>query len=177
LLSQWRSYTPHGKGVSLELSSDKVNELLLSSEVKLIKCVYEYEEQRKIIGGLIDEILNRFNNRIDNASYHDYIKTFYDEIYFILASIKHDAFKEEREWRLVSKLSGSFKSTELKFREGSSMISPYIEIPLLSKSYFESVRLGPSQHQNLSFSSLSMFTTNNELCRCVINSQVPYREW
>ncbi|VFQ46874.1 DUF2971 domain-containing protein [Desulfoluna butyratoxydans] len=185
LLSQWRSYTPHGKGLCLEFSPDKIIELLSKSSLSLVKCKYNWEHQQITINSLIEELLNSFKTQAPKASsnrhiaecYYDYIGSFYDEIYFILASIKDEAFREEKEWRFLIKLQEDLTNEKLKFREGSSMISPYTEIKLHSKPYFESITLGPSPHSNLSFSSLCMLTTNKNLCRCVKNSSIPYREW
>lgn len=187
LLSQWRSYTPHGKGVNLQFSIDKINKLLASNKnTFLVKCIYDEAEQTDLIGNFIDELVIRFRinaskafnpNRHISECYFDYINTFYNEVLFILASLKHEAFKEEKEWRLVTRLNGNFKSEELCFREGASMIAPYIKISLLEKPYFDFVTLGPSQHKDLSFKSLMMFTSKHGLCPTVVGNNTPYREW
>ena len=54
----------------------------------------------------------------------------------------------------------------------------YIELGLgESRPLFKKVILGPSQHQNLSMSALSMFLGNKKLSNNTVNSGIPYREW
>lgn len=186
LLSQWRSYTPHGKGVSLEFSPDKVNEIARISEMKIAKCIYNTHEQEEIIGVLIEKLLINFRqqlpdidvtNKHPSQCYYDFINQYASDIYQVLAIIKHGAFQEESEWRLISHYIPKFKDPRLKFREGASMIVPYIELPLGSKPFFNNIILGPSQHQNLSMSGLSMFMSNQGISSQLTNCQIPYREW
>lgn len=186
LLSQWRSYTPHGKGVSLEFSPSKVNEIARNSDMKIAKCVYEPAEQKEVIGILIDKLLANFRlelptmditNKPPNECYFDFIRQYTGEILQVLAIIKHSAFREECEWRLISSNIPHFKDSRLKFREGASMLIPYIELGLGSRPFFESIIIGPSEHQNLNMSGLSMFKSNKGLTSRLTNCQIPYREW
>jgi hypothetical protein len=187
LLSQWRSYTPHGKGVSLGFSSDKINFIMQASNLKLARCIYDRDEQEEVISALIEKLLISFRQQLptmdvcrsqSSQSYYGFIQQYTNEIFQVLSIIKHGAFKEEREWRLVSPHYPRYTDPQIKFREGASMLVPYMELPLgNNKPYFEKVILGPSSHQNLSMSGLSMFLTNKGLCQQVSNCVIPYREW
>ena len=187
LLSQWRSYTPHGKGVSLQFSPEKINFIARSANLKLAKCVYDNTEQEKVISALIEKLLISFrqqlpeidvSNRPPDQCYYDFINQYTNDIFQVLAIIKHGAFQEECEWRLISQYYPEYTDPRIKFREGASMIVPYIELPLGdSKPYFSSIILGPSPHQNLSMSCLSMFMSNQDICRQLTNCSIPYREW
>ncbi len=187
LLSQWRSYTPHGKGVSLEFSPEKINFVMQSSELKLARCIYDNDEQEEIIGSLIDKILVSFRQQLPSMDvsrahpdqcYFGFFQQYTNEILQVLAIIKHGAFREEREWRMVSSHYPRYVDPRIKFREGASMLVPYMELPLGGdKPYFTSVMLGPSPHQNLSMSGLGMFLSNKGLCSKTINCSIPYREW
>jgi hypothetical protein len=187
LLSQWRSYTPHGKGVSIELSPAKINYIAKTSNLKIAKCIYDTNEQEEIINSLIEKLLISFRQIFptlgvsrghQDQCYYDVINRYSNDIFQVLAIIKHGAFREEKEWRLISPHYPKFTNPKLKFREGSSMLTPYIELPLgSSKPHFSHIILGPSQYQNLAMSGLSMFISNQGICNSVSNCSIPYREW
>jgi len=186
LLSQWRSYTPHGKGVSLGFSANKVNEIARISDMKIARCIYEKAEQEEIIGVLIEKLLVNFRQQLPTIDitkqhptecYYEFIRQYTSDIFQVLAILKHSAFREECEWRLISTNIPKFRDTRLKFREGASMLIPYIELPLGSKPYFNQIILGPSQHQNLNMSGLSMFMSNQGISPQLTNCDIPYREW
>lgn len=186
LLSQWRSYTPHGKGVSLEFTPSKVNEIAHTSEMRIARCVYETAEQEEVISILIEKLLVNFRQELPTMDvskkapsqcYYGFINQYTSDIFQVLAIIKHSAFQEECEWRLISEHIPKFKDPRLKFREGASMLIPYIELPLGNRPFFNNIILGPSQHQNLNMSGLSMFMSNQGISKQLTNCQIPYREW
>jgi len=186
LLSQWRSYTPHGKGVSLEFNPSKVNEIARTSNMKIARCIYETLEQEEVISILIEKLLVNFrqqlstmdiSNKPPTQCYYDFINKYKSDIFQVLAILKHSAFQEECEWRLISENIPKFKDPRLKFREGASMLVPYIELPLGTQPFFSHIILGPSQHQNLTFSGLSMLMSNKGISTQLTNCQIPYREW
>jgi len=187
LLSQWRSYTPHGKGISIGFSPKLVNRVRVGANMRLAKCIYDIQDQEELIHSLVNKMLVTFNqdkHSIDisrnqpTQKYHQYLEGFRGDVLQILAIIKHQAFSEEKEWRLVSAYHPKYTVPSIKFRQGASMLVPYIELPLGDvRPYFETVVLGPSPHQNLSFSALSMLLSNKNLCTTTENSSLPYREW
>tara|TARA_R110002072_G_scaffold13418_12_gene56321 strand:+ start:90315 stop:91187 length:873 start_codon:yes stop_codon:yes gene_type:complete len=187
LLSQWRSYTPHGKGVSVGFSDHLLSSIAQDSDLRIAKCIYNLEEQRELLGSLIEELLVKFRQKqttIDTSNshpsqcYHPFLEEFRGDVLQVLSVIKHHAFEEEREWRLISNYFPKYTIPSIKFREGASMLIPYIEINLgENKPYFQQVVLGPSPHQNLSMSALSMFLSNQNLCEKTSNCAIPYREW
>jgi hypothetical protein len=187
LLSQWRSYTPHGKGVSLQFSPAQVNFIAESSNLRIARCIYETGEQEEVISSLITRLLESFTQELPNIDiskrhpdqcYYGFINQYTNEIFQVLTIIKHGAFEEECEWRLISPHYPKLTDPKLKFREGASMLVPYIELPFgKSIPFFEHIILGPSQHQNLSMSGLSMFISNQGISNSVSNCVIPYREW
>lgn len=187
LLSQWRSYTPHGKGVSIGFSPDMLKALAESSKLRIAQCLYNEKEQEELLRSLLEKLLITFRQEsphIDitqapaRQGYYPLLEKFRGEILQVLSIIKHKAFQEELEWRLISPYFPSYISPMIKFREGASMLVPYIELPLgMPSPHFSSVILGPSLHPNLSMSALSMFLSNQGLCNNTINCDIPYREW
>ncbi len=187
LLSQWRSYTPHGKGVSIGFSPIQLRNLSQSAGLRIAKCVYEISQQEELLKSLIDKLLITFRQEFQNIdtsqappsqSYHPFLERFRGDVLQVLAIIKHEAFKEEVEWRLISPHLPIYdtKST-IKYREGTAMLVPYIELPLgESKPLFDWVTLGPSPNKDLSMMSLSMFLVNQQLCNKIDSCKIPYRE-
>lgn len=187
LLSQWRSYTPHGKGVSIGFNAQVLNNIIKKYDLKIAQCFYQREEQEYVLSNLVEKLLFTFredlpkiniSNSHPSQCYNSYLETFRGKVLQVLSIIKHEAFREEREWRLVSPYYANYTIPLIKFREGASMLVPYIELELgENKPYFENVILGPSPHQNLSMSALSMFLSNQGLCNTTVNCNLPYREW
>lgn len=190
LLSQWRSYTPHGKGVSLGFSSNSLNRILQSSGFRLAKCLYKHEEQVELMKSLLEKLLKTFKQRLPGLDvtkkhppqkYHGFLDEFRGDLLQVLSIIKHKAFEEEREWRIVSPYFAKYTVPEIKFREGSSMLMPYIEIDLskdnAEQELFEEVVLGPSQHAELSISALWSYLSNKKACQRTVNSNIPFRKW
>ncbi|WP_365732940.1 DUF2971 domain-containing protein [Nitrosomonas sp.] len=188
LLSQWRSYTPHGKGVSIGFSPAILNQIAQSSQAVLVKCIYKREEQQVLIRSLVEKILTSFRQwspQVDlsrehpDYCYFKFLEEFRGDFLRVLCVIKHSAFEEEQEWRLISPYYPPQPTPPLiKFREGASMLVPYVEFPLPSAGQvFEAAILGPSQHQDLSMSALRMYLSNQDLCSYMENCTIPYREW
>ena len=187
LLSQWRSYTPHGKGVSIGFSAEILKAIQNQSNLRFAKCLYEDYEQEEALGSLIEKMLITFRRELPNIDtskchpsqcYHSFLEGFRGDVLQVLSIIKHRAFKEESEWRFISPYYPKYTVPDIKFREGASMIVPYIELPLGDiNPKFERIILGPSPHQNLSVQALSMYLSNHGLCNYTENCSIPYREW
>lgn len=190
LLSQWRSYTPYGKGVSLGFSPSILNRVLESSGFRIAKCLYERQQHVELINGLLEKMLVTFRQRLPHLDtsknhpsqkYHGFLEEFRGDLLQVLSIIKHSAFRDEREWRIVSPYFPKYTVPEIKFREGASMLMPYIEIDLSvnddAQALFEEVILGPSLHANLSMSALSSYLSNKKVSNTTVNSDIPFRKW
>lgn len=191
LLSQWRSYTKHGKGVGLAFDPERVRRILAAGKnLKIAKCLYDPSEQTELMSSLLDLCLISFRQQSatidtskehDNQKYFGFLEGFREEFLQVMAIVKHGAFSEEREWRIISPYFDNFTVPEIKFREGAAVLVPYIEIALprseRDQSLFDATVLGPSKHPNLAMSALAMFMSNNKASSMTINSNTPYREW
>ncbi len=190
LLSQWRSYTPHGKGVSIGFEPKALIRKIKSQNFKIGKCLYLASEQKALMSDLLDRMLITFHNEKQsyNSSrfhpsqkYFGIMEKFQGDILQVFSIIKHPKFSEEKEWRLVSPYFPKYTVKEIKFREGASMLVSYIEVDLGDikdgETLFEEVYFGPTPHVNLSMSTLSSYLSNKKVCNKTINSGIPYREW
>lgn len=181
LLSQWRSYTPHGKGVSIGLTSIQVSTFANINRLRLGKCLYDESSQRALLSSLIQELRARFDPTMSRSTegYNAHFDEYTSEILQTLALIKHKAFEEEQEWRLISNQLPD-ASTEICFRQGdgSAMLVPYIKLNLDTNDWkFDSVTLGPTPHETLARSALLGFLHKSKLCRNVHSGNIPYRKW
>ncbi|MEY8215464.1 MAG: hypothetical protein RPR97_13405 [Colwellia sp.] len=98
----------------------------------------------------------------------------------IFASIKTGAFSEENEWRLIIIKEPEYKGKELKFREGRTMLIPYLAVHLETTSderLFSKVLAGPSQPQYLLQNAISQFNQNKEFTYSLTSSDISYRDW
>lgn len=190
LLSQWRSYTPHGKGDSIGFSHELITKVVKQQGLRIAKCLYIREEQEALMSDLLDKMLISFfheKDSIDTSKHHPtpkyygFMEKFRGDILQVFALIKDPSFREECEWRIISKYFPKYTVPEIKFREGASMLVPYIEIKIGNKNkaelLFERIILGPTQHNNLSHSALSIYLSNKKVCNETVSSGIPYREW
>jgi hypothetical protein len=139
------------------------------------------------MGSLLEKMLITFRQRLPDLDttqahpsqkYHPFLETFRHDILQVLAIVKHSAFREEREWRIVSPYFPNYTVAEVKFREGASMLLPYTDLSLpIDGNLFDEVILGPSQDTNLSFSALANYLSNRGVCNMTVNSQIPLRKW
>jgi len=93
--------------------------------------------------------------------------------------LKHPKFEEEREWRIVANLQTNNVKSLIKFRAGSTMIVPYIEIPLpLAEEslVIDEVFVGPTREREISLASVELLLkAKNVTCSKVKCSTIPYR--
>jgi len=184
-LSQWRSYTPHGKGVSLGFSPHVIQKIAESSGCSLAECLYTSREQEDLADALVKKMLETFYQRVDSlralpqpTRYTAFLEEFRGDVLRALCILKDPAFSEEREWRLISPYYANYVLAPICYREGASMLSPFIKLDLPEeRPLFSEVLLGPSEHQNLSMQALVQFLSKHSLTGAVVNSGVPYREW
>ncbi len=89
-----------------------------------------------------------------------------------LASIKHNAFAEEKEWRLISAGTGEQK---VHFRAGSFGLIPYRLLPF-DRAAIEEVVVGPGSHSDLRALGVQRFLASNGIPNAIARpSTAPYR--
>lgn len=186
LLSQWRSYTPHGRGVSIGFSAQFINGILSTGDFRLAQCIYDGHAQQQLALALVEKMFISFRSveldlsgKPQGQEYYDFLESHRGTLLQVLAVMKHHAFSEENEWRLISKYYPNFTAGHLRFREGSSMLMPYVEIafPDVPDKPFDKVVLGPSADPNLSMDALRFFLSCHKVSRVTLNSSIPYRRW
>lgn len=183
LLSQWRSYTPHGKGVSIGFSTGLVREIAWNNNMRLGKCLYDYPSQEALISSLVESLWTTACQRPElpalECVYFPFFEEFRIQILQVLALIKHDAFSEEQEWRLISSVLED-GNAKICYRpgEGASLLVPYIKVDIgNADNLFDLIILGPTPHEMLAEHALAGFIKATKICRGLEVSGIPFRKW
>lgn len=191
-LSQWRSYCSNAKGVSIGFDPEKLKKIAQEQLFQLGRCIYDHSKQIELINNMLDYIEHLSNKKGENTnrskrhpmnSFNDIFEEVEENILRIAALIKHPAFVEEEEWRLVSKIICSYVTPRIKYREGVSFLVPYLEVTLPKSEdreiEIEKIYLGPTPNQNIAMQSLNMFLSKSEASPKggIVYSCIPYRTW
>jgi hypothetical protein len=194
LLSQWRAYCPPGGGFSLGFDPELLLPNLRSQGFRLVKCLYDRRKQYALIGEIVGTWLTGVEGRYEAFLGREHSQVGGDERVALAkftaglvrqlgevgCALKHWSFQEEREWRAVSVQPRSVDT--LSYREGRSMLVPYVPIQLTAssaRSPLVEVIVGPTPHVELSASSMTGFLRgavprqNVQVSR----SATPYRSW
>lgn len=169
LLSQWRGYADDGHGVSIGFRSEYLEELayarLLKEEASFSLKQLEYDSSRhaevakkhfenlrpfldqgafkstagSLLAPITDEEKAEIKKQTDKASLVTLAAMMQ------MFELKHPAFKEELEWRLISFSINNSDHAKNRFRPCRSRVVPYLEVPLqpLSQPAISTVYLGP----------------------------------
>lgn len=188
LLSQWRGYSRHGKGVSLGFKSENIRSYAEQQSFQIGKCIYSCERQEQLISQVIDAVETlakqhelECNATTRTSSYHAIFELIESDLLRIAAILKHPSFQEEEEWRIVSPVITDYVKAPVLFREGNSMLVPYIEFDLSESRRrsisLEHIFLGPTSNKTISMNSLAMFLAKNgtQPERGISYCQIPFR--
>jgi hypothetical protein len=190
LLSQWRGYSRLGKGVSLGFDPKYILRCAKQQAFQIGKCIYNCQSQERLIGQVIDavEVLaeehapdcDKQENAVD-SSYHSIFHLIESDLLRIAAILKHPSFREEEEWRIVSPVITDYIKAPVLFREGASMLVPYIKFDFIAKDKapiaLEHLFLGPTPNITISMNSLTMFLSQNGIQpdKGISYCQIPFR--
>lgn len=176
-LGQWRGYTPNGIGVCFALSHYFYEAQCKAQSASIAMCSYLPDRQRELINNLLDTFA-------EVASFHRTTEKQLDSIvrgFWIDfgARMKHNAFEQEAEWRIVAEKAG--REEQHRTRNGKSTIIPYIEFPICeprASLEFEEVVVGPSPNQQLAVSAVARFL-DSEGCECktLRSTGIPLLAW
>lgn len=173
-LSQWRGYCPNGDGycVRFDFNQEVLNRVRRNG-FELVECVYaDDDDSPNLVLEFLESALKVFretyndkeipNNKIEVA----FEKFGFEKEFLKIATrLKHIAFKEEEEWRLVSAPMW-LNESQVKYRPGKSMLIPYVEICLKDDDNLlniPEVWVGPTPHPNLAQNSAYNFLISNEV--------------
>jgi len=184
LLSQWRGYSVHGKGVSLGFNPGFLVGCAKRQNFQVARCIYESARQEELIQKIVDAIIALAKDTDPGnggTGWDSIFEKIEGDVLRIAAVLKHPSFAEEQEWRLVSPVIRSGGSEPVYFREGTSMLVPYYAFDL-SREDSEQIRLdhvylGPTGYSELSMKSIDLFLAQSGASpkRGISDCQIPYR--
>lgn len=144
LLSMWRSYAGRGGGYCLEFDG-----------LKMLACSFPPFPKRlpfKIAYGELPEAVQSLMKAIGRFACEGNLQAIVSASWVNLmsAKIKHPAFVEEKEWRIVIP---DPPTSEMKFRSGQTDVKPYVELcPAAADSVgglpLKRILLGPTLRQD-----------------------------
>lgn len=190
LLSQWRGYSRHGKGVSVGFDPEYIMRCAEQQAFQIGKCIYSCKQQELLISQVVEaveELAREYDSQLTerdgagNRLYHRIFEMIESDLLRIAAILKHPSFREEEEWRIVSPVITDYHQAPVQFREGVSMLVPYIEFKLSSMGNgpiaLEHLFLGPTPNIGISMNSLTMFLSQNGIQppRGISYCQIPFR--
>jgi hypothetical protein len=137
LLSMWRAYSDRGGGYCLGFDAHKLRRL-----VPLQGSAVNFNWLFKMVYGLCTTELTQILHELANLIEEDPDFTLGFIFAHILAGkIKHEAFKEEQEWRIIL---DSPKIEAINFRQGHATIIPYVELQQAQGLPLREIFYGPT---------------------------------
>jgi len=193
LLSQWRGYGGDS-GMALCFKPEKLIRIAEANGMRLLKCVYDREQQVKIISEMCDHFVGRLSKmkasgKLDHGSLG---AEFLRALSTVGAIVKHPTFADENEWRMVTHAyemvyEGNLPYHQMGFKEGRSTIVPYfranLEIDHAVRDHntkvdlgFHDVLIGPSAVSQLPWRAVMHYLTAKNIGYSQITpSGVPLR--
>jgi hypothetical protein len=134
LLSQWRGYTPLGRGVCIGFKHNLMIERAQRAGWQWLSCSYGVTSHRAWMSAYLTRFLREALAVQDTFSAFDATEQVWNntdrDLFVCAAHVKDSAFSEEREWRLVSPPIMT-QAQSVKFRVGRHSLVPYIEFDLV----------------------------------------------
>ncbi len=149
MLSQWRGYADDGNGVSIGFSTKYLNLKDAEGNVPgytLQKVYYKEIEQSRLLPPFVDSI-RQLNREMESISIEQLLDKTIEELSAYLIArfkIKNRAFREEKEWRLISPYITNTKSGPecVELRTLRDRLIPYRSYTI-EKNYIREIVLGP----------------------------------
>jgi Protein of unknown function (DUF2971) len=185
-LSQWRAYGSGTSGFAIGLPGDFIVAATERLQWYLAPCIYDLSKQRTLIRSLVEEVLEQCIEG-ENAGEREMERHYWERGGSLCAYLnrygpilKDPAFREEKEWRIISRplmCSGEL----FDFREGNSLLIPYYKLPLAGEDLafrVHEVVVGPTPDGERSKCSVRSFLVRHGLKDVTVEvSSVPYRNW
>ncbi len=193
LLGQWRTYATAGGGYALGFDSASMVDLYTATDsLDLFRVVYDRTTQSGAAETLHRRALavaaefSKANPSLSDQALATCGQGMAFVAQWLAFRIKHDAFKEEREWRLMYRdITQVEDSLTRQFRTGPRGIIPYVSFPLRDLHQrvagddadmpLVAVRVGPTAQEDLSVRGMDYLLADHGFgCRAQ-TSRIPLR--
>lgn len=165
-LSQWRAYAAAGGGYSIGLKRLPRPESLPIDrsgfrEIPVlvgVPCIYDEEEFSGMVRVVLSSVASLYRKKLDEGRIKEkwlriscmYIAA--QRVGMLVPRLKHKAFSEEREWRIIVAANSRRAGVTLQHRVSRLGLIPYVEVPLTDAADdllpIERVLVGPTQDPN-----------------------------
>ncbi|OMQ31300.1 DUF2971 domain-containing protein [Ensifer sp. 1H6] len=181
-LGQWRGYTGGGQGVAIEFNARALNDHFETEfqRTSLYKVIYGEDHTRFSLKKAIRRIFGRVDIDNDISEVVGPETTIEGRLLKLLLRLapqfKHDAFKDELEWRLI--VNRPSDVSKIAFRTRDNVLVPYVKLGDKDKPLpIGRVIVGPGKDMHLTEQSVRMFlgTQSHYLGVKVEKSTVPFR--
>lgn len=182
LLSQWRGYCPSNGGYAVGFAASTLIPDKRYPNFTLAPCIYDDEQQRVLVNELIDVLASgKPGDRaeVDRLRYNPFAGDLSAVLAYFSPIFKHPKFREEEEWRLISRPMAC-TSAGFAYRVGTSMVTPYYKYSLDTDSEIEisSVWVGPTPHPKSSQTAVQSLLIAKGMHNVDVHlSSLPYRTW
>lgn len=193
-LSMWRAYGADGNGCAIKFDSAALSSEPQSQFPISINRVHYLDEKElsEKTAALISSLIISINSGAKIKCTDNFRTMISSKIFDLCASIKHPAFKEEREMRLIYRYNYDLNPGRFQFKSASirGLLRPIIEVKMMKYDEFPDTDLaaekiisgiivGPSQHAHLNELSLRMTCINAGIApipdQFFHRSTIPYR--
>ena len=183
-LSQWRAYGA-SSGYCLGFAGDRIAALASAYDSILVPCVYEAAQQAELIRELVVETLAKEATARSGGGGMAHRPWrgagLFAELNRYAPIFKHHSFKDEREWRLITRPLPSTHEN-FDYRPGRSSIVPYFRVPITRPDGslpLTDVIVGPTPYRSETCNmTVRSFLAKHDLANTNVEaSDVPYRNW
>jgi len=182
VLSQWRAYARPGDGYAIGFDGPTLADTLKARKEMFLLAPCQYDEVRQrdlltqVFADAEKELKDAIARGVDAAGAQSRAFSFF-AISFLLAApiVKHRAFRDEQEWRLIFPLHPVFGSN-VEFRDAGNLLVPFYKV-VLERLPIAEVVIGPTPHALLEMKAVSALLSNKDVKVAVRLSAIPYRDW
>ncbi len=183
-LSQWRAYGGVGAGAAIGFDSEALRLLRPKAGLaRLVQTIYDDSVARPHTAKFLDQLESVALKKADGAAEPEtavipaawmLFGTLIDEV---TTRVKHEAFREEREWRVAVTPKDE---QPIQVRASNEGLIPYVEISVPDGPYFlpiAEIMVGPSSRQELNVLAINTLLKNRGYPASiqVRSSKVPFR--
>lgn len=188
-LSQWRAYGGGGPSFALGFRSDVLAANGAPLRASLQQCIYDVAQQLEALTPSLEKIRDAWPSRDIPELSHERrpaveaaVDAGWNDFVNVAARIKHPAFANEGEWRLVTPSIGVRDSAEWEVHRSGNMVVPHLSIDLSSEGRrlgaLGTIVIGPHAHIELTQYALAHLRRPDSLGAAEVRTtNVPFRNW
>lgn len=156
-LRQWRAYSANG-GYAIGFATPHLSAIAKANGAALVRCDYDPESQRARLSPIVNEMICEAEAVEPGFAVPALYDRFAGRFTEAAAAIKHESFRDEDEWRIVSGIG--VNSSTVQYRDAGGLIIPYCEWSLLQGGTYpvSKIIVGPTIPGELASRSLRYLT-------------------